>query len=66
MDQGDEEGQQRIPITEVREWGDPGLNELIIPYTEPAADRLNLNGAGNENAAQNNIVYNVIIYMTLV
>ena len=47
MDQGDEEGQQRIPITEVREWGDPGLNELITPFTEPSLDRLNLDAQGN-------------------
>ena len=42
IDQGDEEGQQRIPITEVREWNDPGLAELILPFTEPSLDRLNL------------------------
>ena len=29
MEQGDEEMQQRIPITEVREWNDTGLSELI-------------------------------------
>lgn len=28
--------QQRIPITEVREWNDTGLSELIQPYTDPA------------------------------
>ena len=43
LDQGEEEGQQRIPIMEVREWNDPGLSELITPFTEPNIDRLNLN-----------------------
>ena len=28
---------------EVREWNDPGLSELITPFTEPNIDRLNLN-----------------------
>ena len=42
MDQGDEESQQRIPITEVKEWVDPGFGELITPFTEPNLDRLNL------------------------
>ena len=50
MDQGDEEGQQRIPITEVREWADPGLSELITPYTEPNLDRLNLDCDGQQAA----------------
>jgi hypothetical protein len=27
--------QQRIPITEVREWNDAGLSELIQPFTDP-------------------------------
>ena len=43
LDQNEEEGQQRIPITEVREWADPGFGELITPFTEPSLDRLNLN-----------------------
>ena len=49
LDQNEEEGgAQRIPITEVREWADPGLNELITPFTEPPLDRLNLNAGGEE------------------
>ena len=30
----DEEAQQRMPITEVREWGDLGVQELIGVWTE--------------------------------
>ncbi len=41
MDQGDEEMQQRIPITEVREWTDTGLNELIAPFTDPEFEKNN-------------------------
>lgn len=37
MDNGDEDAQQRVPITEVREWNDLGFSELIGAYTEPAA-----------------------------
>jgi hypothetical protein len=36
LDQGDEEMQQRIPITEVREWNDVGLQELISQFIDPA------------------------------
>ena len=34
IDNGDEEAQQRMPITEVREWNDLGFSELIGSYTE--------------------------------
>ena len=42
-----------MPITEVREWGDAGLAELIRPYTEAPHDRLmmnmlNIHGRGGE------------------
>ena len=34
LDTGDEEAQQRMPITEVKEWNDLGFNELIGAYTD--------------------------------
>jgi hypothetical protein len=34
IDSGDEEIQQRMPITEVKEWNDLGFNELIMSYTD--------------------------------
>jgi len=34
IDQGDDEMNQRVPITEVREWNDLGVGELIGAYTE--------------------------------
>ena len=40
LDTGDEETQQRMPITEVREWNDLGFNELIGAYTD-------INNSGN-------------------
>ena len=50
MDQGDEEMQQRIPITEVREWTDPGLNELIAPYTDPEFEKNHPDDLGDNNS----------------
>ncbi len=35
IDNGDEEQAQRMPITEVKEWGDLGVHELIGSWTEP-------------------------------
>lgn len=37
LDSNDDETQQRMPITEVREWNDLGFNELIGVYTEGSA-----------------------------
>ena len=37
IDSGDEEMQQRMPITEVKEWSDLGFNELIGQYTDSAS-----------------------------
>jgi hypothetical protein len=57
MDQGDDEMQQRIPITEVKEWNDTGFSELILPYTDPAyndtADDGDLFGRLNTSANRN-------------
>eukprot|EP00347_Sterkiella_histriomuscorum_P003427 403364333 len=39
MDSGDEEAQQRVPITEVREWNDLGFNELIASHTESSTQQ---------------------------
>ena len=57
MDQGDEEMQQRIPITEVREWTDPGFSELIAPFTDPEFEKNNADNfeAGNNGPTVSNI-----------
>ena len=34
IDSADEEIQQRMPITEIKEWTDLGFNELIGAYTD--------------------------------
>jgi hypothetical protein len=38
IDSGDEEILQRMPITEVKEWNDLGFNELVLSYTDSAAN----------------------------